>query len=236
MIPARHLMDPWRDVLLTELRLAEVPGQRIGEVLAEVDGFCADSGQTPQEAFGDPVAYAQALVAAHPPEIERGVRRYLVPTGQMFGTIAGVFALLNGVDAVAGGERGMLTAGELVCIALGTALFPRVLALVFRPALFRRGAAWTAFLVAVPLVLAVPAVFWRTPALHLPGWALLTGGLFLLAVAWWPTAADKVFADRVIDPRTGREPFAPSRVLIAVVRWWLPVVLLVAVVVTAVIR
>ncbi|MDI6102452.1 hypothetical protein QLQ12_27915 [Actinoplanes sp. NEAU-A12] len=79
----------------------------------------------------------------------------------------------------------------------------------------------------------VPAVLWRTPTEYASGWVLLTAGLFLLAAAWWPTASHRIFADRIIDPRTGSEPFSTPRVLIAVTRWGLPVMLLITAALTA---
>jgi hypothetical protein len=67
MIPTRDVTGPWHDTFITELRLREIPGDRIGEVLAEIDTHCADSGQTPAEAFGDPIVYAASVIAASAP-------------------------------------------------------------------------------------------------------------------------------------------------------------------------
>ena len=68
------------------------------------------------------------------------------------------------------------------------------------------------------------------------GVSLSFGVLFLLAVAWWPTASDRLLADRIIDPRTGSEPFDTPRVLVAAVRWMLPTTLLLGVVLVALVR
>lgn len=46
------------------LRVRDVPGARIGEVLAEVEEFCADSGLDARAAFGDPAAYAESLTTS----------------------------------------------------------------------------------------------------------------------------------------------------------------------------
>lgn len=53
----------WRDELVLALRMRDVPGARIGEILAEVDEICADSGLDAVAAFGDPAAYAESLTA-----------------------------------------------------------------------------------------------------------------------------------------------------------------------------
>jgi hypothetical protein len=232
MIPTRHVMDPWRDSLLTELRLRQIPGDRIGEALAEVDTYCADSGQTPAEAFGDPITYAESLVSTYAAAPMGAWERVWRPTALAFATLAGVFCFLNGIDALAHGDRGVLTAGELLAVALGTAMFPAVISAVLNPALFRRFWAWAGVVIAAHTAMAAPVVLWRTPVMHASEWVLLTVGLFLLAAAWWPTAADRVFADRIIDPRTGSEPFATPRILIAAVRWFLPTTLLIAALVT----
>ena len=47
-----HIPAAWRDELVLALRLRDASGARIGEVLAEVDEFCADSGQDALTAFG----------------------------------------------------------------------------------------------------------------------------------------------------------------------------------------
>ncbi|MBP2412111.1 hypothetical protein JOF48_000910 [Arthrobacter stackebrandtii] len=51
----------WVDELTLELRLKDVSGRSIGDALATVQEFLADSGQAPQEAFGTPREYAARL-------------------------------------------------------------------------------------------------------------------------------------------------------------------------------
>lgn len=52
----------WRDTLIFQLRMDDVPGDRIGDILLEVESHLAESGELPQEAFGDPKAYATSRV------------------------------------------------------------------------------------------------------------------------------------------------------------------------------
>ena len=54
----------WCDDLLLRLRLREVPGPRIGEVLAEVQSHIAETGEHPQTAFGTPREYAAEVADA----------------------------------------------------------------------------------------------------------------------------------------------------------------------------
>ena len=52
------------DDLLLSLRAREVRGLRIGEVLAEVQSHVAETGESPQEAFGSPRDYADQVANA----------------------------------------------------------------------------------------------------------------------------------------------------------------------------
>lgn len=53
----------WLDELTMELRLQDASGKQIGDALATVEEFVADSGQSPDEAFGTPRSYASHLIA-----------------------------------------------------------------------------------------------------------------------------------------------------------------------------
>ncbi|MGY1841430.1 MULTISPECIES: hypothetical protein [unclassified Modestobacter] len=54
----------WRDDLLLRLRMRDVPGARIGEVLAEVQSHVAETGEHPREAFGPAREYADRVADA----------------------------------------------------------------------------------------------------------------------------------------------------------------------------
>lgn len=59
-----HDLAAYREKLLVALRLREVPGERIGEVLAEVEAHVAETGEDPREAFGSPRQYADDVMRA----------------------------------------------------------------------------------------------------------------------------------------------------------------------------
>lgn len=61
-------MTDYRQSLILALRLKDVPGDRIGEIVAEVESHVAETGENPAEAFGSPRAYAAHLSAGHQPE------------------------------------------------------------------------------------------------------------------------------------------------------------------------
>jgi acyl-CoA synthetase (NDP forming) len=54
----------WCDDLLLALRLRDVPGTRIGEVIAEVQSHVAETGEDPRQAFGTPKEYAAEVAGA----------------------------------------------------------------------------------------------------------------------------------------------------------------------------
>jgi len=224
-------MDEWRDTFLTEARLRNVPGTQIGEALAEIDTHCRDSGERPDVAFGDPVRYAETLVRDGPSARFGGANRLWTSTAMAAANLMGIASLLAGVESVTQDTRGGLTVGQLVSTALGTVGIVLIVALILRPGQGRQNLRWRlGVAVAVGIGLTMfPQFVWKQIAFHAPGWALLTFGLLLFALAWWPLAQDRLLADRVVDPRTGREPFKPPPLLLFAVRWSLPAVLLIVV-------
>ncbi|MGD8148975.1 hypothetical protein [Ornithinimicrobium sp. Y1694] len=51
----------WRDDFIVELRLRDVDGPTIGDALMTVETHVSESGESAQDAFGDPRAYAREL-------------------------------------------------------------------------------------------------------------------------------------------------------------------------------
>ncbi|MER5387966.1 hypothetical protein [Saccharopolyspora sp. NPDC002686] len=52
------LDEKYRDELLLALRMHEISGEHVGEVLAEVEAHVRETGEDPAEAFGKPREYA----------------------------------------------------------------------------------------------------------------------------------------------------------------------------------
>jgi hypothetical protein len=228
-----HLMDEWRDAFVTELRLRDVPGTQVGEALAEVDAHCTDSGQTPAEAFGDPVSYAAARAA------DLAVKPHRTPlriAWMSFAGVAGALAVLVGTDAVAHRTQGELTLGALLTLALAPPLIAGITALALRPGAGRRAPV----LVAVGTVVTMAAsgvspMIWPQVVASLPGPVLLVTGAVVLTVAWWRLTSGRAFADRVVDPRSGQEPFPVPRWLLLLLRFGPPTLLALAATVVALI-
>ena len=223
----RWLMDEWRDGFLTQARLLEVPGPAIGEALAEVETHCADSGQSPGEAFGSPDRYARDLA--------RGLR-IRSPAGRRLrslllaaAALAGIFLLLAGAGGLPHDHPAEISVGDLISVVLGAAAVVAIVDL----GLATRARGSQALVMAActgGFVAAIaPRLLWTQRVAEVPVPAALAAGLALVLVGWWPLART---GDRVLDPRTGREPFPVPRLALLVIRLLPPVLLLGAVLLT----
>lgn len=175
----------WCDDFVVESRLRHLPGPAIGDRLGEVESHCTATGETPAEAFGDPVAYAAGIARESAPEPASGIWTITVLS------TAQVVALLVGTTAVsrwAGGEElsyNLVQAGLLGLFVLVLLCLPALL-----PALVRRP--WAAGLPlagGVPLLALGAALSTRfgLPAVLLLPAAPTAVGLFavVLVLAWW---------------------------------------------------
>lgn len=124
-------VDTYRQQLLLALRLRDVPGPRIAQVLAEVESHIAETGEDPRAAFGAPRDYARALVAELQPERTAGRRGWGAGTRGVEVLLAalafaGAWLTAEGVFALASGRPGRLGltgAGELgIAVVLLAAL------------------------------------------------------------------------------------------------------------------
>ncbi|MGY2065872.1 HAAS signaling domain-containing protein [Blastococcus sp. SYSU DS0619] len=114
----------WRDDLLLRLRLRDVPGARIGEVLAEVQSHVAETGEHPREAFGSPKEYADEVAAALgivPTSPWAQVRRNfsLRDVVQMVVTGVAAFALFDGLWSLAEGRTSLFSLPAWVVCVVG---------------------------------------------------------------------------------------------------------------------
>lgn len=183
--------DRWqRDVALL-LRHRGADGARIGDVLAEVEAHCADSGQTPREAFGEPADYAASL---HLPTTK--------PTNWTTTVILPVLGLVIGINLTL---RAVLHWSSGVAISVGDVAsmvvfigFVALLIGFFGKVVTSPGAliAWFAggftLMVALPLVLPQSLI-----SVH----PLIALALGLLFVALGVLAVRKIPADWIVDPR-----------------------------------
>ncbi|MHA7277191.1 hypothetical protein ACX80O_11810 [Arthrobacter sp. Hz1] len=88
----------WLTDFVLELSHRGVGGRDIGDAKASVESHLADSGESAEEAFGDPVAYAQALEFTSTPGLH--FPRVLVPA------LLGILGLVIYFPAIAAAGRG----------------------------------------------------------------------------------------------------------------------------------
>ena len=191
------MSDSYSDQLVLALRLRDVPGPRIGQIVAEVEAYTADSGQDPVEAFGPVETYSDDIAA----QLQRGSPARLRIGGLLWGypPAVGSVALVDGLWGASRGGPAEISVGETVFVIL----LP--LAAVLLLTALTRTRRW-AYVGAAAIVLAGTGLSWAGNGLVLvryPAWigvvcgaVLFVGGLCLVAI---------VSRDPVIDPRTNRD-------------------------------
>jgi hypothetical protein len=200
--------ESWRREFVARLRLHNVVGTEVGDAVAEVEAHCADSGQNPGDAFGDPATYADTVAASRasgtfrPTGMFWGRTKYLRLAARTVGILGGVFAIQAGSAGLSGGRSAAVTAGELLGVVLGTTAMALAVARLDWLRRWWRG--WPA-MVGVIAAVALPRSLWQRAVLHLPAGWLLCGGIAVLAVALWPSGRS-LLVDRIIDPRTTAGP------------------------------
>ncbi|GED09949.1 hypothetical protein [Cellulosimicrobium cellulans] len=197
---APHVDPRWAEALLLELRLQGVAGARIGAVLAEVDAHVVDSGETAQEAFGDPVAYARSLDLPEDPaqsssSIGRTVAASAVQTVGMLGVLWTLRPALDGAALVVpAGMLLVLVAALAGFVGLWRAGDRLLRAALAHPVLTVLGnMVVTAALVAVAVTLRAPVA--TLPAVPV----LVAAALALVAGTVWGLR-EQSSGDPVVDP------------------------------------
>jgi hypothetical protein len=218
----RRLLDPWRDDFVIALRLRSVSGRRIGDALAQVDTHCTDSGEAPEEAFGDPVAYATHVTEQiRPVDFASSVSPLRAGLSGLAVLLA-VTALLSGVAGLHDGVPAELSVGSLAGAGAGTAaiaLMVRFASVLWDPRRFGRRFGAMFLLLAAMMW---PSIVWTSTAVELSAWLSVGIAVVLLAATWVSLRATR--PDVVVDPLTGDSLPTPGW-LAPGVHWLLPVTL-----------
>jgi hypothetical protein len=207
---APHVEEKWAEAFVIELRLLDIPGDALGDALAEVESHCAESGESAAEAFGDPVAYARSLDLPAQPIGRWDAVHVLGPAGaQTLGLTMLLWGALT-IAPVGFAARGDLPLGLLLVLpaVVGAGLV-----------LLRRGARALRFALDRPLVAALvvtlatlaiglgsarlDGVVATLPALPVAG----AGGVLLAAGTGWSLVQDRrgTLADPIVSPLTGED-------------------------------
>jgi hypothetical protein len=181
----------WLRDLALHLRVRGIDGGQIGDALAVVESHCDDSGEEPQEAFGEPIAYADTLEFAAPPTTHWTTAVILPVLGLAIGVNLALGAVLNWSAGVA------VTVGLLASLLVFVA-FAAMLIVLLRRVLTSKVAlvAWFGtgfvFTVALPLVL-------RYELTRIPAVVALAAGLVFVAAGI--VAVRRIPSDPIVDPR-----------------------------------
>ncbi|MGW5794810.1 hypothetical protein ACWEV3_29720 [Saccharopolyspora sp. NPDC003752] len=198
----------YRDELLVALRMHEISGERVGEVLAEVEAHVTETGENPVEAFGRPREYA-AQVAE---QLDRGTGKR--STMEVVASAAAVAALtMFGSDYLLDGlfadtatipytlKDTVALVALLVLMVSGTMLFFAAFTAKARNQVYAVAAVVT-FALSIVSQIVIGSVFDDvTPLYEMPRWAAIAlGGVFVLGVIAMLTRA--IRRGRVVYPKT----------------------------------
>ncbi|GAB76538.1 hypothetical protein SAMN05421595_1666 [Austwickia chelonae] len=173
-----HVDKDWAADLLLELRLRDISGARIGDILTEVESHCAASGQKATEAFGDPQEYAMCLdfEGQQRTPVERSPNNL---TPAVLALLCG-FAVSAGLTGALDGQPVEMRTGALVAVLMSVGYLlaaVHYLNMLLR-SLWRWMTAFMAFFCAV-----VALLLWGGPVVFTaPALPLTVGGSLLLVV------------------------------------------------------
>lgn len=217
----------WLDALTIELRLRDVSGPAIGDTLATVKEFLADSGESAQEAFGSPAEYAASL------DLSTGTEPTSV-RGTVLRSVVSLLAFLVFSQAIAPWvarvplDLGGAQLAWLAVPAVAAATIPLYLEKLIRHL-------WVAcVLIAVCGATGIASVL-SAPKDHSDAWVSVNPGLVLMATAAimvvvsilstvsFTKDGDDSIAEPFSDPATERRRKATSSILVILVSWMLPI-------------
>ena len=164
------MTDSYIDQLTLELRRRDVPGTRIGEVIAEVEAHVAESGDRAAEAFGPPSEYAQRVSdTLRPPPAEADQPRWL-RYARLYAVGIGAFLLAQSILIALGIVSPSATVSMLVAAALLPLSALVVVGRLMRPDPGPRLVTWliVAAAVAVPIIIGALPLSLTLPGLPWP--------------------------------------------------------------------
>lgn len=216
----------WRDDFIVELRLLDVPGDRIGDALMTVETHLAESGEDATEAFGDAKAYAREIAATTGSDGGGWAVGPLTVVSTLLGLL-GMLVTAHAFSAWLEGESAGVTSGHLVglglLLALASAIFftGTLRAVVERP--------WLTVLLPALVIGVLVGIFLllREPLLTVAALPLGLAGLLMVvvgAVVSWVDAPDG--GDDITAPGQPAAPGSRGRLAAALAMPVMTVVLL----------
>lgn len=199
----------WIDDMVVELRLRDVKGTAIGDAVASVESHCADSGETPGEAFGDPRTYAASLTFPEEDRAGDTIREWATVMAPVVVGLAGFSLATGAVTAMLDGDAVPVTWGGIaaaVFLVVAAALLVRYLRV-----LLDHGIGGALALVGTFAIAAMLPVLWRDPLFDVPAAVAGVGGLALLATSVVLGRRARRLDDPVVDPVGHRDRYASRR-------------------------
>ncbi len=214
-----HLPPAWRDAVMLELRMRGASGATIGDVLAVAETHCADSGETPDSAFGRAREYAAEVPlgdGAHPntlPDLIRSAAPTMVSLAGMMLAFATTTAWVSHRPTVV---TWGLVLGVVAILAGSVALVQWIH--VFASRMWALAVlVWLMTAGFTTLVVGLARQAFALPAPLAAGAAVI----LLAAGAWWSQLGPE--ADPVADPLRGDPAPRATRLVGAIGPWLFPV-------------
>jgi hypothetical protein len=110
----------WREDLILQLRMADVPGDRIGDILLEADAHLRETGETPAEAFGNPKEYARLRSEAEQNDEDDPAMLRLL--GIAVAAFSGTYLLTSGATEFGKGAETVLLVPPVVALIAGAVI------------------------------------------------------------------------------------------------------------------
>lgn len=113
----------WRDSLVYHLRMKDVPGDKIGDILLEADAHLRESGETPEDAFGDARRYADTRTDVLPDrtkaeKAERDQRLLVIALA----AFAGTALYATGAQAIGASTDALFGLNGWIAFTIGAAI------------------------------------------------------------------------------------------------------------------
>lgn len=208
------LPKKWAIEFTMALRSRDVTGAAIGDALRQAEAFCADSGQSPDDAFGPADAYADSLTDL--PTVSGGQTL----TTRLAPNALGLFGLLLALptfDAWRAGRAVEFPIGGLITLAV---VLAAVAALLLQPRIYRRRGSLLVLLSFAFLGATAAQAFLRQPIGSLPvlPCAVVAAAALIGSGLWQMRVLDP---DLIVDPLA--PPPRPSRGFYLLTCWLMPI-------------
>jgi uncharacterized membrane protein YiaA len=111
----------WRDELVYHLRMADVPGDRIGDILLEVESHIAETREEPGDTFGSPKEYAKSRAGVLPSKPDEEHEDLGVLMIALFAFV-GSFTFVSGALAAGRGEESVYFLNPWIVTVIGAGI------------------------------------------------------------------------------------------------------------------